>query len=112
MTTVGLLGTRFTMEESFYVDRVASHRLEVLVPAADDRAVVNRVIYEELVHGVVNESSRQAYRDVIGRLAQRGAQGVILGCTEIELLVGPADTALPLFPTTRIHAQAAVDAAL
>lgn len=112
VTTVGLLGTRFTMEESFYVDRVASHRLEVLVPAADDRAVVNRVIYEELVHGVVNESSRQAYRDVIGRLAQRGAQGVILGCTEIELLVGPADTALPLFPTTRIHAQAAVDAAL
>lgn len=112
VTTVGLLGTRFTMEESFYVDRVASHGLEVLVPTADDRATVNRIIYEELVHGVVNESSREAYRGVIERLAEGGAQGVILGCTEIELLVGPTDTDLPLFPTTRIHAQAAVDAAL
>jgi aspartate racemase len=109
---VGLLGTRFTMEESFYVDRVASHGLEVLVPEAEDRALVNAIIYDELVHGIVTERSRSAYLGVIGRLAGRGAQGVILGCTEIELLVGPADTSLPLFPTTRIHAQAAVDAAL
>ena len=112
VTTVGLLGTRFTMEESFYVDRVASHGLTVIVPDADDRATVNRIIYDELVHGVALEQSRAEYRAVMGRLAAAGAQGVILGCTEIELLVGPSDTVLPLFPTTSIHAIAAVDFAL
>ncbi len=112
VTSVGLLGTRFTMQESFYIDRVASHGLTVIVPDADDRATVNRIIYDELVHGVVLEQSRAEYREIIGRLAAAGAQGVILGCTEIELLVGPNDTALPVFPTTRIHATAAVDFAL
>lgn len=112
VTTVGLLGTRFTMEESFYVDRIASHGLEVLVPTAEDQALVNGIIYDELVHGVVTEASRLSYQRVIERLAERGARGVILGCTEIELLVGQADTPLAVFPTTRIHAHAAVDAAL
>lgn len=110
--TIGLLGTRFTMEESFYVDRLASHGLTVIVPGARDRATVNAIIYDELVAGVVRDESRSAYLEVIERLRARGAQGVILGCTEIELLVGADDTDLPLFPTTRIHALAAVEAAL
>jgi len=112
VTSVGLLGTRFTMEESFYVDRMRSHGLTVIVPSADDRAFVNRIIYDELVHGIVRDESRARYLEVIDRLADEGAQGVILGCTEIELLVGPSDTALPLFATTRIHARAAVEVAL
>lgn len=110
--TVGLLGTRFTMEESFYVDRMRSHGLEVVVPEAEDRAIVNRVIYEELVAGSVLDESRAEYVRIIDNLRSRGAQGVILGCTEIELLIGPGDTTLPVFPTTRIHAEAAVTAAL
>ncbi|TCI98729.1 aspartate/glutamate racemase family protein [Aeromicrobium sp. IC_218] len=109
---VGLLGTAFTMEQDFYRDRMAGHGLEVLVPEADDRALVHRVIYEELVRGVVSESSRAEYRAVIERLAERGARGVVLGCTEIELLVGDADSPVPVFPTTRIHVEAAVDLAL
>jgi len=112
ITSVGLLGTRFTMQESFYRDRIASHGLTVIVPDADDRATVNRIIYDELVHGIVHDESRAAFIDIIGRLAQAGAQGVILGCTEIELLVRPGDTPLPVFATTSIHAAAAVDAAL
>lgn len=110
--TVGLLGTRFTMEESFYVDRMRSHGLEVVVPEAEDRAIVNRVIYDELVAGSVLDESRAEYVRIIDNLRSRGAQGVILGCTEIELLIGPGDTTLPVFPTTRIHAEAAVTAAL
>ncbi len=86
--TVGLLGTAFTMEQDFYRDRLASHGLTVLVPEDDDRAVVHRVIYDELVLGVVSDSSRSAYREVMARLVSRGAEGIILGCTEIELLVG------------------------
>ncbi|MBP2471436.1 aspartate racemase [Crossiella equi] len=109
---VGLLGTAFTMEQSFYRDRLASHGLDVLVPNGADRALVHRVIYEELCQGVVREDSRTAYQAVLDRLANRGAQGVILGCTEIELLIGPADHPLPTFPTTRLHALAAVDHAL
>lgn len=109
---VGLLGTAFTMEQDFYVDRLAGHGLDVLVPHAEDRAEVHRVIYEELVVGVVREESRQAYREVIGRLVERGAEGVILGCTEIELLVGQDDSPVPVFPTTRLHAELAVDLAL
>ena len=112
ITSVGLLGTRFTMQECFYRDRIASHGLTVIVPDADDRATVNRIIYDELVHGIVHDESRAAFIDIIGRLAQAGAQGVILGCTEIELLVRPGDTPLPVFATTSIHAAAAVDAAL
>ncbi|TDV52225.1 aspartate/glutamate racemase family protein [Actinophytocola oryzae] len=110
--TVGLLGTDFTMSQDFYTGRLAGHGLDVLVPEADDRAEVHRVIYEELVMGVVREESRQAYRDVIARLVDRGAQGVILGCTEIELLVMREDSPVPVFPTTRLHAELAVDYAL
>jgi aspartate racemase len=109
---VGLLGTAFTMEQDFYTGRLAGHGLDVLIPDADDRATVHRVIYDELVRGVVRDESREAYRDVIARLVDRGAEGVILGCTEIELLVGQADSPVPVFPTTRLHAELAVDVAL
>jgi aspartate racemase len=110
--TVALLGTRFTMEESFYSDRLAARGLSVLTPDADDRALVDRVIYTELVLGTVEDASRAAFVEIIERLAARGAQGVILGCTEIELLVGPSDIELPTFATTRLHAEAAVEFAL
>lgn len=109
---VGLLGTAFTMEKEFYRGRVAAHGLEVIVPGADDRALAHRIIYDELVHGVVRDDSRAAYRAVIDRLVASGAQGVILGCTEIELLIGEADSPVPVFPTTRLHVEAAVAAAL
>ncbi|CAN3978340.1 aspartate/glutamate racemase family protein [Kitasatospora purpeofusca] len=112
VTRVGLLGTAFTMEQDFYRDRLASHGLDVLVPDPAGRALVHRVIYEELCLGVVREESRAEYRRVIAGLVAEGAQGVILGCTEIELLVGPDDSPVPVFPTTRIHAEAAVTAAL
>jgi len=112
LETVGLLGTAFTMEQDFYRDRLTSHGLRVLVPPLEDRAEVHRVIYEELCLGVVREESRQAYRDTIVRLVQAGAEGVILGCTEIELLISDADSPVPVFPTTRLHVEAAVDASL
>jgi aspartate racemase len=112
LETVGLLGTAFTMEQDFYRDRLAGHGLTVLVPDADDRALVHRVIYDELCLGVVRDASRQAYQGVIGRLVEAGAEGVVLGCTEIELLIGQQDSPVPVFPTTRLHALAAVDAAL
>lgn len=110
--SVGLLGTAFTMEEEFYRERLESHGLTVLVPGPEDRALVHRVIYDELVQGVVSGSSREAYRQVMARLVSSGAEGVVLGCTEIELLVGPEDATVPLFPTTRLHVEAAVDLAL
>lgn len=110
--TVGLLGTAFTMEQDFYRARLAAQGLEVLVPDAAGRALVHRVIYEELCLGIVTDESRKEYRRVIENLVRQGAQGVILGCTEIELLVGPQDSPVPVFPTTRLHAEAAVDAAL
>jgi aspartate racemase len=110
---IGLLGTRFTMEEMFYRGRLADqHGLEVLVPEADDRVIVNRVIYEELCLGAIREDSRAQYRVIMNRLVERGAEGIILGCTEITLLVTQADSAVPLFDTTRLHALAAVDFAL
>ncbi len=109
---VGLLGTGFTMSQPFYRDRLAAHGLDVLVPGDEDRDLVHRVIYDELVLGVVKPESREAYRGVIARLVEAGAEGVIYGCTEIELLVGPEDSAVPTFPTTRLHAEAAVDYAL
>ncbi len=110
---VGLLGTAFTMEQDFYKGRLAErHGLEVLVPEAEDRALVHRVIYEELVLGVVREESRAAYREVIARLVARGAEAVILGCTEIMLLVRPEDSAVPVYDTTTLHAKAAVERAL
>jgi aspartate racemase len=112
MHTVGLLGTAFTMEQNFYSDRLASRGLTVLVPEADDRALVHSVIYDELCRGIITESSRVAYIDVIHRLAARGAQGVILGCTEIELLISQDDSPIPIFPTTRLHVEAAVTQSL
>jgi aspartate racemase len=112
LETVGLLGTAFTMEQPFQRDRIESHGLTVIVPSAAQRAVIHSIIYEELVLGIVTEASRAIYGTVLRDLEERGAQGIILGCTEIELLVGPADSNLPLFPTTRLHAQAAVREAL
>jgi aspartate racemase len=112
LTTVGLLATGFTMEQDFYRDRLAEHGLRVLIPDAADRADVHRIIYQELCLGVVREESRQLYRQVIKRLVAAGAEGIILGCTEIELLIGPADSPVPVFPTTRLHVEAAVDASL
>ena len=109
---VGLLGTRFTMEQPFYRERLKSrHGIQVLVPDEVDRLLVHRVIYEELCLGTVREESRQAYREVIARLVAQGAQAVILGCTEIGLLVRDADAAVPLFDTTLLHARAAGDPA-
>jgi len=110
--TVALLATAYTMEQGFYRERLAGHGLTVLGPDEADRAEVHRIIYEELCLGVVSERSRQTCRDVIGRLVASGADGVILGCTEIELLVGQGDSAVPVFPTTRIHVEAAMKLAL
>ncbi|BAF86101.1 aspartate racemase [Azorhizobium caulinodans ORS 571] len=113
LTRVGLLGTAFTMEQDFYKGRLAArHGLDVLVPEAEDRAVVHRIIYEELVQGRIEAASREAYRAVIARLVARGAEAVILGCTEIMLLVKPEDSTVPLFDTTALHAEAAVAFAL
>jgi aspartate racemase len=110
---VGLLGTRFTMEQAFYRDRLVERfGLEVLVPTEADRTVVHDIIYKELISGVVSETSRQAYRGVIARLIDQGAQAIILGCTEIMLLVKPEDSVVPLFDTTTLHALAAVDRSL
>ena len=94
--SVGLLGTRFTMEQDFYVGRLRDrHGLEVLVPDEPDRTLVHDVIYDELVQGVLSPASRTAYQEVVGRLVERGAEGVIAGCTEIELLLAPADVPVP-----------------
>jgi aspartate racemase len=110
---VGLLGTAFTMEQDFYKGRLAKvFGLEVLVPDAGDRRVVHDIIYKELVAGEVRPESRTAYREIMARLVERGAQAIILGCTEIMLLVSEADSAVPLFDTTTLHALAAVDRAL
>ncbi|MBN2848862.1 MAG: aspartate/glutamate racemase family protein, partial [Coriobacteriia bacterium] len=113
LTTVGLLGTRFTMERDFYRARLAErHGIAVVTPAEADRAEVHRVIYEELALGMISERSRAAFATIIERLAEAGAQGVILGCTEIPLLVRQEDSALPLFDTGALHVRAAVDFAL
>jgi len=110
---VGLLGTAFTMEQAFYKGRLAEHHgLEVIVPGAEDRATVHRIIYEELVTGRILPTSRDAYRAVIARMVQEGAEAVILGCTEIMLLVGADDSAVPLYDTTALHAQAAIARAI
>ena len=106
---IGLLGTAFTMEQDFYKGRLArEHGLEVLVPEAQDRATVHRVVYQELVQGKIVEASREAYREVIADLVARGAEAIILGCTEIMLLIKPEDSPVPLYDTTGLHAEAAV----
>jgi aspartate racemase len=113
LQTVGLLATAYTMEQDFYVGRLRErHALDVLVPDADDRALVHRVIYDELCLGVIRDESRDAYRSVIERLVERGAEAILLGCTEIDLLVGPGDARVPMFDTTRLHAERAVELAL
>jgi aspartate racemase len=110
---VGLLGTKFTMEEDFYKGRlVQKHHLEVIVPTAEARDVVNRVIYDELCMGKIKPSSKTRYLDIMEHLAKEGAEGIILGCTEIGLLVKKEECRVPLFDTTRIHALAAVEYAL
>jgi aspartate racemase len=110
--TVGLLATAYTMEHDFYVGRLRErHALDVLVPGQADRRLVHQVIYDELCVGVVTEGSREQYRRVMRDLADRGAEGILLGCTEIDLLVGPEDAPVPLFDTTRLHAQKAVELA-
>jgi aspartate racemase len=112
MSRVGLVGTEFTMSRRFFVDRLMSHRLEVLLPAEAHRPEVNRIIYEELVHGRVVDSSRRYVVSVLDELWDAGAQGVVLGCTELELLVKQADSEVPLFPCTTLHVQAALDRSL
>ena len=109
---IALLGTRFTMEQPFYRERLEARGLDVLVPGDDERADVHRIIYDELCRGAVRDASRDRYREVIAALVARGAQGVVLGCTEIGLLVGDADADVPLFDTTELHARAAADWAL
>jgi len=113
LTTVGLLGTRFTMEQDFYRGRLTDrHGLTAIIPKPADREIVHRVIYDELCRGQVREDSRSHYRRIIQRLIEAGAEGIILGCTEISLLVGPDDAPVPLFDTTALHARAAVGWAL
>jgi aspartate racemase len=112
VSTVALLGTRYTMERDFYRGRLARHGLAVIVPDEPDRTTIHDVVYDELVRGIVSATSRRAYLDVIDRMVVGGATGVIAGCTEIELLVGPDDVDVAYFPTTRLHAEAAVAAAL
>ena len=110
---VGLLGTRFTMEQDFYKQRLIDvYGLNVLIPNEQDRNAVHRIIYEELVKGIIREESRIIYREIIARLIDDGAEAIILGCTEIMLLVEQSDSAVPVFDTTAIHAHAAVEKAL
>jgi len=112
-SVVGLLGTRFTMEQAFYRDRLRdSYGLQVLVPGEDDRRVIHQVIYDELCLGVTNAASRAEYRRIMSDLVSQGAQAIILGCTEISLLVGPQDASVPLFDTTAIHAISAAEKSL
>ncbi|MFC5825081.1 aspartate/glutamate racemase family protein [Nonomuraea insulae] len=112
MRKVGLLGTRFTMEEPFYRDRLAAHGFEVIIPGRAQREQVHDVIFDELVRGVFRDSSKDAYVEIIAQLADQGAEGVILGCTEIELLVTDKDAPIPVLPSARLHAEAAAEFAL
>ena len=109
LTRVGLLATAYTMEQEFYVGRLREHGLEVVVPDAADRRIVHDVIYQELCVGIVADASREEYRRIMRALAADGAQGILLGCTEIDLLVGAADSPVPVFDTTRLHAERAVE---
>jgi aspartate racemase len=113
LDTVGLLATGYTMEQDFYVGRLRDvHGLDVLVPGESDRRIVHDVIYDELCVGVVDDGSREQYRRIMRGLAHRGAEGILLGCTEIDLLVAPEDAPVPVFDTTRLHAERAVELAL
>lgn len=113
LTRVGLLGTKFTMEQDFYKGRLKEeHGIEVLIPGDEDREAVHAIIYDELCHGIVDPSSKEKFNQVIEDLVSEGAQGIVLGCTEIPLLLKDEDAEVPLFDTTEIHARAAVDYAL
>ncbi len=110
---IGLLGTRYTMEQDFYRGRLTEkHHIDVITPNNADREIINRIIYEELCLGIISETSRQEYRRIIGHLEEQGAQGIIFGCTEITLLVNAQDATVPVFDTTAIHAKAAAQYAL
>ena len=109
---VVLLGTAYTMQEDFFKDRLRAHGIDVFVPDDADRTEIHRVIFEEIVFGRLEDKSRQAYRDIISRAVAGGAEGVVLGCTEIPLLIGQGDSPVPLYDTTELHALAAVDRAL
>lgn len=112
ITKVGLLGTRFTMQNTFYADALQKYGVEVIVPESNEAVTVNQVIYDELVKGIINPESKKKFLAITNNLQERGAQGVILGCTEIPLLINTGDTNLPLFDTTTIHAEAALNFAL
>lgn len=113
ITTVGLLGTAYTMEQEFYKQRLVERfGLRVIVPEAEERKLVHDVIFQELCVGQVRPDSRQAYKEIMARLVEQGAEGIILGCTEIQLLVQDGDASVPLFDTTRLHAERAVELAL
>jgi aspartate racemase len=110
--TVGLLATGYTMEQDFYVGRLRDHGLEVVVRGEADRRIVHDVIYDELCRGVIDDASRGEYRRIMRALADDGAEAILFGCTEIDLLVGPDDAPVPVFDTTRLHAERAVSEAL
>ena len=113
LSKVALLGTKYVMEKDFYKDLLTNKfGIEVLIPNAEERAFIHEVIYSELVQGVITDASRKGYKKVIQRLAEAGAEGAILGCTEIPLLIKPADVTIPTFNTTKIHAEQAVAWAL
>lgn len=109
---IGLLGTKFTMEQDFFIEKMKDHDIEIIVPEEKERDIVHQVIFDELCKGIITSTSRQAYREIMDSLVKAGAEGIILGCTEITLLVNAEDATVPLFDTTRIHAEKAVDFAL
>ncbi|MGX4294245.1 aspartate/glutamate racemase family protein [Bacillus sp. JK62] len=110
--SVGLLGTKYTMEQDFYKSRIASHDINVIVPDDEERELINNIIYQEMCLGEIKQSSKNIYKKIINNLVDRGAEGIILGCTEIGLLVKAEDSKVPLFDTTLIHAQKAVNKSL
>jgi len=112
MKTVGLLGTRFTMKEEFYTRGLADRGITAIVPDDDEIGMINRIIYEELVKGIINDESRELLKEIIGWLVEEGAKGIVLGCTELPLLIAQKDCLVPVFDTTRIHAEAALGHAL
>ena len=112
LSTVGLLGTRYTMEQNFYRDRLAGSGIASVIPDEPDRTTVHDIIFDELVRGIIAPTSRATFVRIVDSLIDRGAEGLVAGCTEIELLIGADDIPVPLFATTRLHAMAAVDAAM
>ncbi|HMA60364.1 MAG TPA: aspartate/glutamate racemase family protein [Halanaerobiales bacterium] len=113
MGKVGLLGTKFTMEQDFYKKRIKdNYGIDVIIPKQEERDIVHKVIYKELISGIINESSRKKFQKIIENLKERGAEGVILGCTEIPLLIKEKDSVIPVFDTTMLHARKAVNLAL